>query len=128
MGRPTKYHKKFCEQLVDHMKKGLSFESFAADCECHKETLYEWVNQHPEFSEAKKRGTAFSSKRWEEIGMAGMAGKIKGFNAAVWIFNMKNRFHWRDKRELDITPQEPPQKLQALWDEVTLLLKDVSPK
>lgn len=128
MGRPTKYKKEYCEKLIVHMSKGLSFESFAADCQCDRDTLYAWAKSHKAFSDAKKEGTALCEKRWEEIGMAGMAGKIKGFNAAVWIFNMKNRFHWRDKREDVTPPQEPPEKLKELWSQVTLLLKDVSPK
>lgn len=40
---------------------------------------------------------------WEKIGLFGAKGEIEGFNAASWIFNMKNRFRedWRDKQETD---------------------------
>ena len=44
MGRPTKYKKKYCKMLIDHMKKGLTYETFAAtiddDTVCRR-TLYD---------------------------------------------------------------------------------------
>jgi hypothetical protein len=82
------------------MTKGLSFESFAAECGVHFDTLYEWVKKNPEFSEAKKIGTSLSLKFWEKIGMDGVKGDLKNFNVAGWIFNMKNRFRWTDKVEV----------------------------
>lgn len=37
--------------------------------------------------------------------MAGIVGKIPGFNASVWIFNMKNRFKWRDRHDIEVQGQ-----------------------
>jgi hypothetical protein len=99
-GRPTKYKKEYCEMLVEHMKQGYSFESFGASPVCvDKVTLYRWVEKHAEFSNAKKRAETECLKFWEKIGIAGALGKIQGFNAASFIFNMKNRFFWRDRLE-----------------------------
>jgi len=41
---------------------------------------------------------------WELIGMNGAKGEIQGFNAASWIFNMKNRYkdNFRDKIDYDV--------------------------
>lgn len=86
--------------LIQHMAKGLSFESFAAECGVHFDTLYEWVKKNPEFSEAKKIAQAQSLGVWENIGLQGVKGMIPGFNVAAWIFNMKNRFKWTDKVEV----------------------------
>jgi len=36
---------------------------------------------------------------WEQVGMDGMMGKIKGFNSKVWSFNFKNRFGWQENPE-----------------------------
>lgn len=99
-GRPTKYDEKFCELLIKHMSQGLSFESFAAQCDCHWDSLYEWVKVYPEFSEAKKIGMSKALEVWEKIGMQGTIGKIRNFNTGSWIFNMKNRFRWADKIEV----------------------------
>lgn len=100
MGRPPKYRVEHCEMLVQHMAGGLSFESFAAVIGTHRDTLYDWEHSHPEFSDAKKRAVESGRIFWEKMGLGGMSGKIKGFNSAVWIFNMKNRFKWRDNIEL----------------------------
>lgn len=78
------------------MSKGLSFESFGADANVGVSTLYEWLERHVEFAEAKKEADTKCQKWWESAGIMGMSGKINKFNAAVWIFNMKNRFKWRD--------------------------------
>jgi len=88
--------------LIKHMgEEGLSYETFAVVVGTWAATLYNWEKEHPEFLEAKRK--AFEANRifWERIGLAGMAGKIDGFNATVWIFNMKNRHHWRDRIETE---------------------------
>lgn len=101
LGRASKYKEEYCDLLIEHMKKGLSFDSFAGIVKVNLDTLYEWGKVHKEFSEAKK--LAFEENRiyWEEIGIAGMVGKIPGFNATIWIFNMKNRFKWRDNHHIE---------------------------
>ncbi|MEE8234088.1 MAG: hypothetical protein V3R41_05360, partial [Gammaproteobacteria bacterium] len=94
----------YCQMLIEHMSKGLSFESFAAITDTCRDTIYEWVKVHKEFSDAKRGAFAKSQLFWEEIGIEGLFnGKNKkSLNSAVWIFNMKNRFNWTDKQELDL--------------------------
>lgn len=75
------------------MSKGLSFETFGALVGHHKQTLYEWVESFPEFGDAKKKADLLCQLWWENAGINGML-LGKGFNAAVWIFNMRNRFKW----------------------------------
>ncbi len=52
MGRPTEYRPEYCQQLITHMAKGGSFESFGADANCHRGTLYDWEAAHPDFADA----------------------------------------------------------------------------
>lgn len=99
MGRPSKYKKEYCQKLIDHMAKGLSFECFAADIKCTKKTLYNWTEKYPEFLHAKKEGEVRCQRWWESLGNSLASGSRQG-NAAVYIFNMKNRFGWRDKQEI----------------------------
>lgn len=103
VGRPTKYKPEYCEMLIEHMASGLSYDTFPAVANCSLAVLYDWEKRHPEFLEAKKE--AFNRNRlfWEKVGIEGMfmGGKDNPFNATVWIFNMKNRFSWRDKVEHD---------------------------
>lgn len=96
-GAPSKYDPKYCDMLIEHMGKGLSFRTFAAVTDIHVTTLYEWCNPesdqfHREFSYAKKIGDTKSQLFWEKMGIGGAAGKLKNFNAATWIYNMKCRF------------------------------------
>jgi hypothetical protein len=100
-GRPSKYKKAYCDAVIKHCAKGLSFECFAAQCHVSKETIYTWTEKHKEFLDAKKKGEAKCQEYWEKLGLAGTVGKLKGFNAAMWIFNMKNRFGWTDKHEIN---------------------------
>lgn len=97
MGRPSSYKPEYCDMLINHMKEGLSFESFAADVNSCKDTIYKWTKKYPEFAYAKKKGHSLCLKFWEKLGRAGTAGKIPNFNATSWIFNMKNRFFWRNE-------------------------------
>lgn len=118
MARPTKYNPKYCAELIDHMAHGLSFEAFAGRIGVSKQTLYDWEKAQPEFLDAKEVGLQKAQLYWERLGIryvvnksdsestVGMGGssKSRSLNASVWIFNMKNRFGWRDKQpgEVDV--------------------------
>ena len=112
-GRPSKYDPKFCGMLIEHMKNGGSFTTFAAVAGVCRDTLYEWENTYEEFSDAKKVGLPLAEKWWEEAAQAGMMGQLSrikekhydkdgnvvkevreptNFNSTVWVFSMKNRF------------------------------------
>lgn len=99
-GRPTKYKKAYCKQVVEFMGQGLSKEAFAGELGVCARTVYNWAEDHPEFLQAIKDGETASLRFWERLGVAGAAGKVPGFNATAWIFNMKNRANWRDKQEV----------------------------
>jgi DNA-binding XRE family transcriptional regulator len=108
-GRPTKYKEEYCDELISHMERGLSYESFAGYIGVSKQTIYDWEKANPEFLDAKK--IAFEKCRlfWEELGIDNIisqsssskdfGSESKSLNSTVWIFNMKNRFpeEWRDK-------------------------------
>jgi hypothetical protein len=96
----SKYKPEFDEMLIDHLSKGFSFHSFAGVVRVNYDTVFEWVKRHPSFAEAKQIGTAQSHVFWEKMGIAGTLGKINKFVPSTWIFNMKNRFGWRDRQEI----------------------------
>lgn len=101
-GRPTKYRKEYCQKLIDHMKQGYSYETFGTVIKVASSNLYEWEKKHKDFREAKKIAFNECQLFWEKMGMGGTAGKLRGFNPAGWIFNMKNRFKWTDRQEIGI--------------------------
>lgn len=99
-GRPTKYDPLYCEALIEHMGKGLSYEAFAGSIQVSKKTLYSWEKEFPEFLNAKEIGIEKSRLWWELVGQDGLFTEYQGtaMNASVWVFNMKNRFQWRDRQ------------------------------
>lgn len=101
MAPPSKYDPKFCDELIQHMSEGFSFESFAAKVSVSRATLYNWRDGKPEFSEAFGIGEMKSLAWWELAASMAVRGKIEGFNATVWIFTLKNRFGWRDRAPED---------------------------
>lgn len=95
-GRPTKYRLECCDVVLELMKKGFSKRAVASALGICRDTLYQWCRVNQRFSYTCEVGEAMSQKYWEEIGMLGMLGKIKGFKASVWIYIMKSRFGWRN--------------------------------
>lgn len=100
-GRPSGFKKAYCKMLVEHMRQGLSFEAFAGKIGKCEKTLFNWLELYPDFLQSKKEGTAAARLFWERMGIEGISGNIQGFNATTWIFNMKNRFGWRDRHDLE---------------------------
>lgn len=99
--RPTEYKPEYCEQLIEHMAQGYSFETFGAVVNVCYKTLYNWADKHSEFLQAKQLGITRSRMFWEKLGIAGTAGKIPGFQSGTWMFNMKNRFGFTDIHRID---------------------------
>jgi len=120
-GRPSKYKLEYCDMLIQHMSEGLSFESFGGIVDVCKDTLYEWARNHKEFSYAKKTARSKCLLFWERLGKAGTVGlkqlknkdgsvtDLKGFNAAMWIYNMKCRFReeWHDSLSIENAEDKP---------------------
>jgi hypothetical protein len=88
--------------LADHLKEGLSMESFGGVVHVSRDTIYEWLKVHKEFSDTKNAYEDAGRLLLEKIGMNGMLGKVKNFNTVAWIFIMKNRFKWRDKQPEEV--------------------------
>jgi len=118
VGAPTLYKPEYCDLLIQHMAKGFSFESFGAEVNCGGTTVANWL-KHSEFRAAKQKAQVLNRKFWEDLGIKGTRGEIKGFNVASWVFNMKNRFHWRnevvvkDERKVESVTIELPSAKKA---------------
>jgi len=106
-GATASYKPEYCDMLIDFMSKGYSLEAFAGHVNTTISSVYRWL-KHPDlgdFREAKNIGEGKQREFWEQVGRLGLMGKIKGFNTSVWIFNMKNRYGWSDKRVDDETKE-----------------------
>lgn len=106
-GRPTRYQKEYCQQLIDHMSQGLSFDTFAGRISVNPDSLYEWVKVHSAFSEAKKIGTAKRNFLVESMYVQAATGaevrdtkgRVLKPNPAMMIYWTKNTIGWSDKVE-----------------------------
>lgn len=100
VGRPTIYKPEYCQLLIEHMAQGGSFEGFAGTIRVSSEVLYDWIERHSEFLQAKKDGFSASRKFWEDTMADQARGKINGSSTAL-IFALKNRFpkDYRDRTE-----------------------------
>lgn len=120
MARPKKGQEKWNEtlpqKLIEHMSKGYSFEAFGAVANCNRICLYQWIDKHSEFAEAKSIGDIKSRYFWETLGVNGMVGKIPNFAQSVWIFTMKCRFGYRDGSETgEQTDTKKDKVYKARW-------------
>jgi hypothetical protein len=100
-GRPTKYSPKLCGLLPAMFANGESVVEVCAELGIHKDTFFEWVKIYPDFSDSYKKGLELSEAWWIRIGRIGSVGKAK-IQPATWIFNMKNRFKWTDRQDMNI--------------------------
>lgn len=103
MARPTDYQPEYCDQVIEYGSRGKSITWMAAEIGVARQTIHNWMQQHPEFLDAITRAMALSQQWWEDAGQGGMVGP--GFNASVWSRSMAARFpeEWREKSETALT-------------------------
>ncbi|HEY5236497.1 MAG TPA: hypothetical protein VIJ14_09990, partial [Rhabdochlamydiaceae bacterium] len=71
---------------------GKSLAAVCAALDVSRQSIHNWRKEQTEFNDAIERGLQKSQAHWEDIGMDGVTGSYEKFNAAPWIFTMKNRF------------------------------------
>lgn len=105
-------------RLLKHLSEGLGKNCFP---DCDWDTVLRYVDKYPdecprdEFETALRMGNLF----WESMGRSGAFGRIDGFNAAAWIFNMKNKYSWKDRTEISDGGKSPEAIAQAKAAEMT---------
>ena len=100
MVKGVKYHEDFPEMLVEHMASGMSFATFGAVVGVAERKLYEWCDDHPEFSAARDTGKLLELQKYETTASAKSNGELdeetyKVTDANLLKFMMSNKF--RDK-------------------------------
>jgi hypothetical protein len=82
----------------------LSLTAFAGGIGVARSTINEWINNHPEFSEAVKQHQAARTRYLEES----MLSAEQGPRVTARIFALKNAApdEWKDKTEVQHTVDE----------------------
>lgn len=95
-GRPTKYKPEMCQTVIDMMAEGCCIAEVCAKLLITQDTFHRWVKSKKDFSESYGIGRQLSEGWWSKLGRGGAMGQVP-INSPTWIFNMKNRFNWKDK-------------------------------
>ena len=82
-----------------HLAAGYMGSSFYEPCV--EDTVQSLMKKYPDEFDADLLRVARAKGRmyWEDVGNKGTIGKIKGFNAHSWKYNMANRLGWKDRSE-----------------------------
>jgi transposase len=82
------------------MSEGASLTSFAAEIGVARSSINEWMEQHPEFSEAVHIAKAKCGAWWEKQGRNIAVGNGGPGASTMAIFGMKNMApdDWQDKQ------------------------------
>jgi hypothetical protein len=94
-GRPTTYDPALGERIVSLMTEGLSLAAAAAECDVHRQRVYDWKNTHPEFDELVRLAMGKRQAFLERRLIAAEAGPV----VTSTIFALKNagREDWQEK-------------------------------
>lgn len=98
-GRPTIFEPELGERILTLMSEGLSLAAAAAECNVHRQRVYEWLDRHPEFADTIKLAQAKRQAFLERRLLSSDQGPV----VTSTIFALKNAGpdDWRDKREVE---------------------------
>lgn len=98
-GRPTKYKPAYCNEVIETMATGLSLTAFAGLIGVARSTINEWMENHPDFSEATRVGKAKRTLALEK----GMLSAESGPAVTARMFALKNADpeEWREKQHIE---------------------------
>lgn len=88
-------------KMIEMGKEGCSDVEIRAELDISDALWYRWLEEDEEFSRTAKAAKAACHAKWEQFGRKMSFGQAEG-NPTTWIFNMKNRFGWRDKQDIDM--------------------------
>ena len=101
IGRPTKYRKKYCKDVIRLGETGqASAALIAADLGFAASTIQLWEKTHADFSVAINRARALAERYWYNRYTEVAATRGKEMAQAFAIFHMKNSFGWEDHRSV----------------------------
>jgi len=106
VGRPSKYKPEYCEMIVKLATEGKGWVSWALACGIDRTTMFDWAENHPDFSTALKEAKLREQEWWEEKGKSCM--EAKNFQSAVWRTSMQARFRedYTERKVQEVTGKD----------------------
>ena len=102
-GRPKKTLKDLPKNwksiILRNMKVGASKQEIKLELSISNDLFERFFKENEEFSETIKRGVEMSEGWWMKQGRINLENRK--FSPVLWYMNMKNRFGWKDKAELE---------------------------
>jgi hypothetical protein len=97
-----KYRGDMPRLLIEHLRGGKSFQTFAALAGTSVMTIYRWMDKYPQFKQAKGIGEALQMDTWEDLLISVANGSKKGDFKAI-SFALKNYFpdEYADRKEIE---------------------------
>ena len=87
------------ETIINLSKDGASIVELAVALDISRTTLYCLSEREPYFLNTIKRCKRYCEAWWVREGRTNLKGG--DFSYTGWYMNMKNRFGWSDKKEID---------------------------
>ena len=102
-GRPTDYRPEYCALVVQLGKEGKSVVQMACAIDVARQTLYQWAEDHEDFSDAFTRAKQWAQDWWETQAQCGLTADK--FNAQLWSRSMAARFpeDYQERKGVEIT-------------------------
>lgn len=132
MSSESKYRPEFGDIAIEMMSQGKSIAEFCATIRISPTTVRRWRDPNasaykPEFAEKIELALILSEAWWTDLGRRAVLGEIK-CHPTFWIFNMKNRFGWKDNAYVetkseqevklsDMSENERKQRLMSIFKE-----------
>jgi len=113
--RKGKYNKEVVEQIASNIAAGYTQEDAAISADITTSTFYEWMNKHPEFSDAIKKAHAQRKARWVKL-IQNAAMEPKTWQAAAWLLE---RFYPDDFAKREASVNDAPVVRIVREDQVT---------
>jgi predicted DNA-binding transcriptional regulator AlpA len=108
------------ERVIRHMRHGAGIKELAHYLGVSRQTIYNWADPankqyHRAFHQALDLGRELCEAWWMRFGRLAMMQKVPAAPPSWWIFQMKNRFGWRDRVEIAGSDDAPLQIVQKQY-------------
>ena len=111
MGAPTKYSPELGEVVLDLMDNGKSICQVARHLNVCRKTIYNWMDEYPDFLLTVTRAKDYSEAYWETEFQKMMYSRDS--QPQLVRLYMGNRFGWREQDQTGTDEQATPKSIQV---------------